>query len=222
MACSACAVGFHWECTQGYEREFEGNTFMGCCCNQDNFTAAPSNLRDVLVGSSGLDDKKERGGQIKAAADVRDLQSTGRKRAAKLYPIPKENAPGYPMVCEWRGLVAAGGGVIPIVGCLDGLAKDIHHGPDKNTLSNFVGNVHRICSTCHNRWHTINDRYYSGERPNGDTPYVPLEEYDFVSHAIDRATTEQLALSEAAWGMKDALNFLHNLHQTRKLNPLTE
>lgn len=197
--------------------------YLDCCCTgQDNSTAAPSNLREVLVGSSGPVEKKERGGQLKDFAEVRDLESTGRKRAAKLFPIPKEGEPRYPLACEWRGMVAAGGGVIPIVGCVDGLAKAIHHGPDKNTLSNFVGNVHRICKTCHNRWHTINDQYYSGERPNGDLPYVPLEEYDFVDHSLERATQEQLALSEAAWGMKDAASYLHNLLQTRKLNPLTE
>ena len=217
MACSNCAVGFHWECPN------PSDTNECCCTLLDNFTAGqPSNLRDVLIGSSGPVEKKERGGQIKNMADVKDLESTGRKRAAKLFPIPKEGEPRYPLACEWRGLVAAGGGVIPIVGCLDGLAKDIHHGPDKNTLSNFVGNVHRICKTCHNRWHTINDQYYSGERPNGDLPYVPLEEYDFVDHSLERATQEQLAFSEAAWGMKDAASYLHNLLQTRKLNPLTE
>lgn len=215
VSCSYCAVGFHWECPNP-------NGIECCCTLLDNSTAGPSNLRDVLIGSSGAVEKKERGGQIKNMADVNDLESTGRKRAAKLFPIPKEGEPRYPLACEWQGLVAAGGGVIPIVGCDSGLAKNIHHGPDKNTLANFVGNVHRICSPCHNRWHTINDKYYLGVRPEGDMPYVPLEEYDWFTHSLERATKEQLALSEAAWGMKNAAEFLHNLMQTRKLNPLTE
>lgn len=53
-----------------------------------------------------------------------------------------------------------GGGTMPIVGCLDGKQQARHHGPDKNTLNNERGNVHRICHTCHNRWHTLNDPDY--------------------------------------------------------------
>lgn len=215
VVCGPCAVGYHWECSSPTE---EGQ----CHCTVTPTVAegpVGMTLEDALRGSSEV---KERGGQIKEAANVKDLESTGRKRAARLYPIPKEGEPGYPMGCEWRELSSAGGGVIPIIGCIDGFAVAIHHGPDKNTLSNFVGNVHRICATCHNRWHTVNDKYYSGERPPGNTPYLPLEEHDFVSHSTDRATKELMAASEAAWGMKNAAAFLHNLHQTNKLNPLTE
>lgn len=53
-----------------------------------------------------------------------------------------------------------GGGQFPIVGCLNGIQQARHHGPDKNTLNNERGNVHRICHTCHNRWHTLNDENY--------------------------------------------------------------
>ena len=215
VVCGPCAVGYHWECNHPTEAG-------QCHCTELSvIEEAPVGLtlKDALIGSSEV---KERGGQIKDFANVRDLESTGRKRAAKLYPIPKEGQPGYPMVCEWRELNSAGGGVIPLVGCIGGFATAIHHGPDKNTLSNFVGNVHRICATCHNRWHTLNDKYYSGERPPGDTPYVPLEEYDFVAHSSERATKEVIAASEAAWGMKNAAVFLQNLHQSNKLNPLTE
>jgi hypothetical protein len=212
IICGPCAVGYHWECKHP--------TGEGLChCTTEQPVAA--DINDRLLESSDTE-KKERGGQIKDLANVKDLESTGRKRAAKLYPIPKDGEPGYPMACEWRGLLQAGGGVIPLVGCIDGLAKDIHHGPDKNTLSNFVGNVHRICKTCHNRWHTLNDKYYLGERPLGDTPYLPLSEYDFSTHVLLRANKEQLAASEAAWGLKNAATYLHNLHQELKLNPLTE
>lgn len=211
IICGPCAVGYHFECVHPTE---EGK----CHCTVE---VVSMDINDRLAQSIDTE-KRERGGQIKDLSAVKDLESTGRKRAAKLYPIPKEGESGYPMACEWRGLLQAGGGVIPIIGCVDGLAKDIHHGPDKNTLSNFVGNVHRICKTCHNRWHTINDKYYSGERPLGDTKYLPLSEYDFVDHVLDRATKEQLAASEVAWGLKSAANFLHNLHQEVKLNPLTE
>jgi hypothetical protein len=46
------------------------------------------------------------------------------------------------------------------MGCISGLQRARHHGPDKSTLNNEVGNVHRICDYCHNRWHTLNDEGY--------------------------------------------------------------
>lgn len=89
-----------------------------------------------------------------------DQQSTGRKRAAKLYPL---NPTSY---CEWAGQEQKGGGKSPIAGCGLRPGTDIgfqqcrHHGPDKNTLNNEAGNVHRICSACHNEWHAKNDADY--------------------------------------------------------------
>lgn len=62
--------------------------------------------------------------------------------------------------CEWRLKKNCGGGNNPIVGCLEGKQQARHHGPDKNTLNNDFGNVHRICHTCHNRWHARNDEGY--------------------------------------------------------------
>jgi hypothetical protein len=85
---------------------------------------------------------------------LRDQQSTGRKRAAKAYPLDPEAD------CEWRMRKNCGGGQFPIVGCMKGKQQARHHGPDKNTLNNERGNVHRICHQCHNRWHTLNDPDY--------------------------------------------------------------
>lgn len=65
--------------------------------------------------------------------------------------------------CEWKMQKECGGGSSPIVGCRDGKQQARHHGPDKNTLNNDVGNVHRICHNCHNRWHTKNDPSYNYE-----------------------------------------------------------
>lgn len=45
------------------------------------------------------------------------------------------------------------------VGC-DNLQQCRHHGPDKNTLNNDPGNVHRICHWHHNNWHALNDPDY--------------------------------------------------------------
>lgn len=96
-----------------------------------------------------------------------DQQSTGRKRAAKAYPMDPT------MLCEWSMKKNCGGGTNPIVGCLAGLQQARHHGPDKNTLNNEQGNVHRICHCCHNRWHTLNDEGYVWG--NLYDPHSPLE-----------------------------------------------
>lgn len=108
----------------------------------------------------------------KDISEYKDPVSTGRKRAAQMYPI----TPG--MTCEWQGLKYAGGGVIPIIGCIGRPASDRHHGPDKNTMNNAPGNLHRICDFCHNTWHALNDPHY-GERPEHTKPFVPTE---YVQH----------------------------------------
>lgn len=96
----------------------------------------------------------------KTDASLKDQQSTGRKRAAQLYPL---NPEGY---CEWAGKSNQGGGSHPVDGCgirpgtSVGLQQSRHHGPDKNTLNNEAGNVHRICTSCHNEWHAKNDKDY--------------------------------------------------------------
>lgn len=181
--CLPCATGYHFECWKPLDTGF-------CHC-----TAEGPVLFEAKDNST--EEKKERGGQVKEQAAVTDRESTGRKRAAKYYPIPKEGEPGYPMTCEWAGLAKAGGGVEPIVGCVGALAKHIHHGPNKSTLENSVGNVHRICPTCHNRWHTLNDPYY-GERPAGNVPYLPNAEWH-PHDGTTRATPEELAAFEMIW-----------------------
>lgn len=79
-----------------------------------------------------------------------------------------------------------GGGQKPIVGCLNGKQQARHHGPDKNTLNNEVGNVHRICHTCHNRWHTLNDDDYVW-----DAVHPKHEPYE--------ATIADIGLNEVFW-----------------------
>lgn len=106
-----------------------------------------SDVRPSLQRNSG-----SRG--YKREAALKDQQSTGRKRAAVLYPLNRNGQ------CEWRGRTVMGGGTAPITGCTDGTQQARHHGPDKNTLNNEQGNVHRICHGCHNRWHAANDPNY--------------------------------------------------------------
>lgn len=113
----------------------------------------------------------------KEDASIRDAKSTGRKRAAKLYPLQAD------MPCDWRGLRFAGGGMFPIVGCKDGNQNARHHGPDLSTLNNQEGNVHRICADDHNSWHANNDafiREYADSilwRPHDSETKWTLEEY---------------------------------------------
>jgi hypothetical protein len=135
MACPSCGSGMHFECGDP------------CCC--DGVPVAEEYLEHDTADFRGY----------KRDSTLKDQQSTGRKRAAKLYPLDKESP------CEWQGLRFAGGGEFPIVGCTGGFQQSRHHGPDKNTLNNDEGNVHRICHRCHNRWHTRNDAGYIPDNP---------------------------------------------------------
>lgn len=112
------------------------------------------------------------GPPVKDGTAMKDVLSTGRKRAAIAAPI------AVGMICEWALLKEAGGGVVPIKGCPGNPASDRHHGPNKSVLDNEVGiNLHRICDWCHNRWHTANDQYYGEGRPDGGVEWFPVEAY---------------------------------------------
>lgn len=149
--CLSCGRGLCLEC-------------RSCkCCNPETsgdgqqFHASKERI-DVRPSTSIASDdsqRAERGRPIKNPGEIQDRHSTGRKRAAVLYPIMSDNEP-----CEWQRTVNAGGGKFPIIGCIRGVQQHRHHGPDKNTLNNAPGNVHRICDDCHNIWHSQNDPVY--------------------------------------------------------------
>lgn len=162
--CLPCATGFCDECPQ-----LKGNS---CCCD------------DAQSGVSSTREISGRTGPIKSDEDVTDPKSTGRKRAAVLYPISEG------MVCEWSYLKNAGGGIYPIVGCPGNSAVARHHGPDKNTLNNEQGNVHRICADCHNRWHSRNDPVY--ETHFGTDKWQTHD-------AESKASNEEVLQSEVYW-----------------------
>lgn len=157
--CLLCGRGLHALC-----EECE-------CCN-------PLSKREVArTGISGTPDsvgenedigeggKRQRVGvPYKQPDEVRDPKSTGRKRAAILFPLDENE------FCEWRGLANCGGGKLPIVGCYEGKQLHRHHGPSKDTLNNTPGNVHRICHDCHNIWHSQNDPIYDPENPGIHNP----------------------------------------------------
>lgn len=184
--CWACVVALHDECL---DVRVDENADLRCCC----FGREPSNP----VGT------KEIGRPESNPEDITDVLSTGRKRAATMYPIYNG------MVCEWAGLAFAGGGIEPIVGCAGNLLYNErgkyarHHGPDKNTLENTPNNVHRICEFCHNRWHAANNGYY-GERPLNGQPYLPDPKYGVcLDHdKVTKATDEEIEANEAYWASR--------------------
>jgi hypothetical protein len=90
---------------------------------------------------------------------VIDPKSTGRKRAAKMFPLNRSEP------CEWQRKRFKLADDSFFVGCSTGLQQNIHHGPNKDTLVNEPGNVWRICSTCHNRWHALIDPSYDWNAP---------------------------------------------------------
>lgn len=184
--CLYCINGWHNEC----DCPVEEDTKLWCCC--------PS---DAVIGESlprAL---------LKANDEVTDVLSTGRKRAAKDFPMVP-NAP-----CEWQRLKFAGGGVEPIIGCLNGKQQARHHGPDKSVLNNTTTNVHRICHGCHNRWHTKNDAHY-GERPDAGQPFVPIDGKRNLLHDYETvATDKEILNNELAWKNKTVNTFYEEVSE---------
>lgn len=182
-SCWGCIVGLHEECLELKPVDSTEGAYQCCCFDKPRDSDEGRAVRTGEVGRPMME-----------THEISDVLSTGRKRAAMLYPIHEG------MLCEWAGLKNAGGGVVPIVGCdghkltstKGGIGElhqgDVHHGPDKNTLENSPGNVHRICATCHHRWHAANDKFY-GQRPkkedgkvDGTKPFLPLDEYELLPH----------------------------------------
>jgi hypothetical protein len=160
MSCLDCLVGWHFNCDNN-----------PCCCEEEAPPVA----------------ENKRGGPAKIDDDVTDPKSTGRKRAAVMYPLEEG------MICEWAGLANAGGGGKPIIGCYNNPATNRHHGPDKSTLNNAEGNVHRICAHCHNRWHASNDPIY----------IVAFGTKDWKIHDPEsRADSKDIVMNEILWSGK--------------------
>lgn len=192
----ACICGLHEECFKPEPLAVEDPdtelVVLGiaytCCCGDEN---APAEAKTEARGV---------GRPVADPDAVGDVLSTGRKRAKMLYPIYEG------MICEWSGLRFAGGGPRPVIGCRGNLARDVHHGPDKNTLNNSPDNIHRICTSCHEHFHSLNDPTY-GPRPrkadgsiDGSVAYLPLPEYELTPHDTQTlATEDDHALSEKYW-----------------------
>lgn len=150
-ACFMCLAGLHTSCQR-----------TSCDCNHlsQPTVSVPTTTEELVneeTTSRGRKNQSGRSGIFRSGkrdAVLKDQQSTGRKRAARLYPLDR-NAD-----CEWRAQTNCGGGTSPILGCVLGKQEARHHGPDKSTSNNEEGNVHRICHACHNRWHAANNAEY--------------------------------------------------------------
>lgn len=181
MYCVMCTANFHSSCL--------GN----CTCTHEtsNITIAVEDgeLESDDEGRRSGRTREPRGGRSSSGrrdATLKDQQSTGRKRAAKLYPLNRE-AP-----CEWRNKTNCGGGARPVIGCLNGNQQARHHGPDKSVSNNEEGNVHRICHSCHYRWHRANDPSYDwndNARPSHSP--LPMSPADFDTALANQVAYEQ-------------------------------
>lgn len=169
QGCLACGRGFHKECSKCRKDK----------CHPEDLTTSPN---EIETNNEHHEDEKKASPKSRKSAreNLKDPKSTGRKRAAQLYPIN----PADP--CEWRGLRNCGGGRRPIIGCLDGNQKHRHHGPVKETTRNEQGNVHRICTSCHVHWHELNDLVYN-EKDFNLLPHqpVPATDLDIIQNILD-------------------------------------
>lgn len=191
VVCLVCARGFHEECL------FDCNEPGHDDANMENETQSVSDAFSSFVADAG---KRKKGSTYEG---LKDPQSTGRKRAARLYPLDKD------LPCEWQGKKNCGGGKRPVVGCVAGLQVARHHGPVKNVTRNHEGNVHRICSRCHNHWHELNDLIYD-EADYALLPHDPMD-----------ASDEELVKDEMSWitgemGRKFKLASTENMNKSRE------
>lgn len=157
MKCLSCVRGLTSECREFAADNQLCDTVTGGGANA-NVTSADQEPEEVEEDNEESDRSstgpRPRIRRTKPDQALKDQQSTGRKRAARLYPLDRD------ALCEWAFKSRQGGGTHPIEGCLGNKQRDRHHGPDKNTLNNDPGNVHRICHFCHHGWHAKNDPDY--------------------------------------------------------------
>jgi hypothetical protein len=166
VGCLSCGRGLHTECRKCRKGK----------CHPDEKEV--KNFNKAIGGQGRV---------AKEADKMQDRFSTGRKRAAVLYPIVKIKDDKEELVlpdCEWKGKRNCGGGFNPIVGCVNGKQQHRHHGPVKDPVHNEPNNVHRICVGCHSKWHAEND------------PCYDEEEYRQLPHEPEEA--EQIELEWAA------------------------
>lgn len=137
-------------------------------CNCNHAPVEQSRPVGTIAAALNLEPEKpdtQRTRRLKADDAVRDQQSTGRKRAAKLYPLKTDDGKripcdlankSAPTLPSYMEVQIDGCGVRP--GTLSSHAQARHHN-DYNTLNNERENVLLLCHNCHNLLHAKNDPY---------------------------------------------------------------
>ena len=148
-SCLSCGRGWCEECG-----------IHDCCTNEGPFVVVKE-VEPKKLGRPQLLDE-----------DVIDPRSTGRKRANAVKPI----TPG--MICEWAMQKNCGGGKHPIVGCSNSEAKHVHH-HDKDKMHNEPENLSRLCTRCHNEWHSRNDKDFDPSILHSPEPATEQEVIDY-------------------------------------------
>lgn len=202
--CYGCMVGFHEECNAP-KMWNEQALWYKCCCWDGNTVVTPGAPKVIT---------EERLRTPKDPELVRDQTSTGRKRAVAAMEEWERGKDGG--LCEWSYLRNAGGGAVPIVGCNGTILRmvkqtenlpegesprHIHHGPDKSTLNNGPENLHAICSSCHNRWHALNDPLYAKDRPEHGKPHTPLSGESLPHDSETKANASEVEFSDKFWSL---------------------
>lgn len=188
--CLSCARGFTNECSCQGKASGGAKTLLEAFSSigENNGRSETFNNEESSINSDQI---KNVGRPRKESEDITDPKSTGRKRAAAMYPLDKL------AFCEWRDLANCGGGKNPIIGCATGYQENLHHGPDKNTLNNTRSeddvksrNVHKICSKCHNRWHAANDYDYDPSIPHEPREAVFAERFSRLTQEMSEQKTK--------------------------------
>lgn len=151
-----------WPCKRNQHNGCAANiSFDTCECTHEN------NVQPVLETESVIDLTDE---PVKATrrnkddSSVTDPQSTGRKRAAALYPLTDAN--GNKLPCDFQNKKNCLPSYMEeqIDGCgvrhgsMPNFAQARHH-HDYNVLNNDRSNVALLCSSCHNLLHARNDPF---------------------------------------------------------------
>ena len=156
-----------WPCRRGQHAGCTANVIdFDCVC--DHVTRQAPVEQGEIANALNLEpqepDSSTRTRRYKNDDAVTDQQSTGRKRAAKLYPLKDEH--GNKLPCDLAGKSAGlptymevqidGCGIRP--GTMPNPAQSRHHN-DYNTLNNERSNVALLCHACHNLLHSRNDPF---------------------------------------------------------------
>lgn len=131
-----------------------GRGLPGCNCQDDSpITMAAeaaseffenSETAQAIAATGAIKPESRKGPGRPPKPDDEIGSSAGRKRAGKAIEEKLRNKG----ICDWAGLANCGGGKHPIVGCINGIAKHVHHGPDKDTSNNDPLNLHNIDESC--------------------------------------------------------------------------